>query len=650
MRTANRKLVFFLWIILMFLTSLTNDFFSIKFFIPIGIVTFCVTVLLGYQISLRVFSLKFVIQLWTILLWIEIFWSIALVKYWNNAKGIFAPFVIFICILCILACIQTHYYHVFFFKICKYIKENTSIMYGILFSVIVRLPQFGTLAKWDAQIYSYCASLAYEKFDFTWRTFFDYFAIATHTSWGYISAYGILEMLFPHKDYTNSLWGLLLSIITLIIIYEIAKKMTEKSNILAALVAVFVTMTPIFAGTYTYFTLDFGIPCFFFALILAYITNCNLWITFFSIILCLIKEPVGIILTAGVIIYNFVRHMNKKCSLREKIRNCIKDEKNYALASGILLFFVGFTLLKVRFSAPFSITAGSGNAIGFFTINIPYIIVKVKQLIFVNFSWLSIGLILILGLYMKKCNIKVDGRIWSVILGTILYTIFMFLYYTYAIPRYSILIYMTINMVAGIFIIASKLKIKSKILILECLIMAFGVQTYFDCDLLMEKVFPTVSTGKSNICNTSITENYLGDYIVYNYKYSYLDNVILQVLVDTGYDGGQDIYILGKDYDSYVGGNKTLAPIFFDKNKKKWTYYKGENSIYVETRDESVLLDDSEEKADDAIIISIPYYQFDGGEAIQNVQIVYDIVDIGRSETFYGDAEYWIARRRTNNE
>lgn len=643
----NDKITVPMWIAIMITAFIAKDYILGVGEVILVIIIVGSTYYLGQQILLNRFSSKISGELVIINTICLLFMIPSLYRCFNLIKSIKFVLSFFVCILFIWLLLLVKWWKNWILLFNSYFTQNLYMLFGIGFAILLRIPQFGTIPKWDAQIYSYCLSDACINFDYTIDKFFRYFSIASHTSWGYTFLSSIVEFWSPFSNYTLSILGILLSILTFAAIYETSKSMGNMSPLFAMLSAIVVTTTPIFSGTYTYYTLDFGVACLFFILIFFWIKKLELLTLFFSVLFCLTKEPVGIIFVAGLLIYNILKCYRRNRNIKSFFYALFHEPSNYSFVASILLCLSGFIkIYQNSKQATWGLVQQEGKTINYFDWNPNFMYIKSQQIMFINFAWLSIFLIFVLCVIVFVKKIRLNGEILSVLTGMILYIIFSLLYYTYAIPRYNIIIYMIINFIACylICVVIQNVQLRSTLMILLSLL--FSIQTYFNIDFIMLNTFPVVSTGKYALCNTSIDQDYLGDYIVYNYMYSYFDSMILTILEDVGYTGQEDIFVMGADSDSFVGGSKILAPIYFDKMKEKWSLLPNSNTLYVKSCDESIWDDPETALADKALVIMIPYYKFDLYEQKTKMEERYEIRDQRKVETFYGNAEYWVLSRR----
>lgn len=642
----NRRITAPMWIVIMIAAFIAKDYIlGVGEVILVAIIvgsTYC----LGQEILLNRVSARISGELEIINMICLVFMIPSLYRCFKLINNIMFVLCFFVCVLYIWLLLFAKWRKNWISAARAYLFQNIYMLFGVGVAILLRLPQFGTIPKWDAQVYSYCLSDACINFDYTCDTFFRYFSIASHTSWGYVFFSSIVEFWSPFSNYTLSVLGIVLSILTFAAIYEISKYMGNMSPVFAMLSAIVVTTTPIFSGTYTYYTLDFGVACLFFILVFCWVKKYELLTLLFSILFCLTKEPIGILFVAGLLLYNIFKCYIRNRNFKGFFYALFHEPSNYSFAVSILLCLAGFIKIYLNSKQSTWGIEQQEGAIGYFDWNPYYMQIKGMQLVFINFTWLCICLIIVLSVLAVVKKVRLNYDIFSLIAGMFLHIIFSLLYYTYAIPRYNIIVYMIINYLVCYFICLVIQNAQFKCAIMILLSLLFSVQTYFNVDFIMQNIFPVVSTGKYLLCNTSIDQDYLGDYIVYNYMYSYFDNVILDILSDAEYTGQEDIFIMGTDDDSFVGGNKILSPIYFDKSKEKWSLLPNKNTLYVESRDENIWDDSEAELSDKALIIMIPYYKFDLYEEKAKIELRYDIKEQRTADTFYGNAEYWVLSRR----
>ena len=543
-------------------------------------------------------------------------------------------------------------------KIISVVKCYKYLIVVLLISLLIRLPQLGTPMRWDAQVYYGYLMTACDSFDFTLEAFWNGFRFAGHPSFAYVFLSAIFEFLYPKSMVSVEIFQILLALLAIFTFYKIFQKILKCSDFQLALATLIVSCSPMFLGTVTYYHLDFGI-----AVLTIFLVGSHLYkkyiMLIFSIFLLLFTKEIGIVVLFGYFsFYYLTKLITIKGNIFVKLKSIFRDPSFYIMAvlgiigAGYLIYTlfiqkIGWGTVEVISDASEDLVA-SPDMIGFFAFQKSYIIFKIKQLFTTNFIWLSIAimtLLFLIKLFMKnKVNFLKNPYIIGIFGAVLLTFIFYCVYITYPLLRYNLVIEVCVNLVLSLFILSLPSK-KFKYLLSCILIILFVGQAYLTIDPVMKQVNQRVETGQVPlVLSYPDPMDYFGDYMLYNYQYSYVDKGLRKILDEINYDEDTDVILCGDLRALFIGGNPEVPyKLKWNKSKEIFTYQSDENSIEITTK----ALDDLDELyrngqlKKSAVVIYIPYYQVDKETSIEKLRMYYETgklnkIDIG----IYGSMEY----------
>lgn len=511
------------------------------------------------------------------------------------------------------------------------IKKNKYLIILILITVLIRLPQMGTVIRWDSQVYYAHLQSACENFDFSFSSLFNGFRLAGHPTIGYASFLAILEFLMPGNIYNISISNLFLSIILVISVYKILAYFLKKENICTMFLSVCVSSLPIFLGTYTYYHMDFGVCIFFFMLLFCHIYKYYLWELFTGLLLIQSKE-VGVIVLGGYVLFFLVaKFISVKGAFIDRFRVIIKCKETWPLIGITLAGCIYMFLSITGILNGWQMTDSSGNAItemNYFSFDLKYILHKLKEIFILNFQWIVVIIIasLVPVNLLTRRNKKIDNYIWGILGSIVSYLLFSMIYITYPLPRYNIVIMMETVLVMCILIGDTFKKCFVQCFFCIIISMIFIIQSYFTIDPVSIKIFKNLNANGLPLLQTSLEDGYIGDYCVYNYQYSFLDKGIAKILSDIDYKGEIPLFIKNTADDLFLGGNRQFFPIYWDRMEEKWTYTISEYTIEI---NEQKIWDFTVDTLPETILlIDIPYYNdVNQDEYWENILTHYTIID-----------------------
>ena len=524
------------------------------------------------------------------------------------------------------------------FRYRKDIFRKRKIEFSILILLVVtasfRIVQFYGITRWDSYIYTGLLQKGCREFELTWESFFSYFNALSHPTCGYMAICAIGEFLFPQQMIGIHLVNLTLSLAAVYYLTRIFCILFPCNKlIINVLYAFAISNVPVFLGTFSYFQPDYGVAIFFVFVIYAYLSKHYIMAFFWTVILMESKES-GIIFAAGfwgtLIFWSFVNKIRQTQSKRLKTRILL-------LLGGsiVLLIVVGYIIMNSwgyggGISEMLKISSTGYNC---FDIRHPYIDEKAKQIFVLNFSWIYCCLIVIgiVGTIIKRKHIQIsEGYIvFPIAVSTIGYIVFELTYVSALLPRYDVVLQLSLALLAciGVDIVFKSISAKQIITILLSGLLL--CEAFLTIDPVTKHVFERMETGALSMIYTSegAKEN-VGDFLVYNYQYTFLDRAFDKLLREQSY-AGKDIFVYGYRAE-YAGGDN--YQIFWDAKKQERTYIASEDTIPINPdgkvyNDMNVLHKQliQHHKSTEAIMITCPVYPVDEEELIHKMSKVYEV-------------------------
>ena len=468
---------------------------------------------------------------------------------------------------------------------------ESSLFFALLICIIIRLPMLDVIPRWDAGEYYYRLGIACSNYDLSLIGFLDDFRLCGHSNLGFSFMMSFPEFLFPGNEIAMNSWNLILTTAFVYCLYWLFRKYWIKSTKwIAALGAVVVSSVPLFLGTFAYLNVDYCIVLVFIYMIYCDKRELNVLCMWNTVLLSQTKET-GVVLVAGYwglkLLKKCIIIASSKNSIRDKLKKLIKDKSLWIISFSGALYMVYVIYLGgfsewTQNSTDKSSLGWSNSGFNCFGYNPEYILYKLKQFGIMNFAWVwlaiivSLKIILMIRKIRKKSisdysKIKMDGEVGAIIA----YILFSCLYITYALPRYNIIIAVMIASVGVCFIVrcVGGKRNKKCGIILGCLLGIMVTQTFFNCDPVSRSVFKNVNIGYSKIIMSDYNNDYYGDALVTNYKYTWLDKAYDKLLNELKYRTGDIIMIPGQEWaGSFVGGNDASYHLYWDAQNKKRSF------------------------------------------------------------------------------
>lgn len=397
------------------------------------------------------------------------------------------------------------------------IKKNGNIIKGkkeliafLLLVIVLCYDEQWCQYKWDGLLYYLtCREL-------------DISSLSDLAIYGHISqTYGVLltviKSLLGNVGMSMYILNILLLVSSLCSVYGIVKVVIpSKNEYLYVLLLAIYAFAPSNLGMVCYYSLDFPLQCLF--PVVVYFTLKEYWVyqCVVACLFCFTKEPAVVIYFFFCVGVLFVDIIYKKKGFFE----CLKTPHYYYMAIPGVLWTITFKIL-----GPWS----AGN--GAFSLDMQYIINKLKVMYITNFNWLFVVFLLLNIMYAKKhCGklASTSGVVLPVFFSQIGFTIFSCVFKTVNHVRYLDITFFSLYILV-VLILAGMLleeKIINGTLLFAGICML--VSSYLTIDPITKIAFRTVDIGDTEMITTG--NNILGDGMIYNRQMMGMEEVMNEAI------------------------------------------------------------------------------------------------------------------------
>lgn len=437
-----------------------------------------------------------------------------------------------------------------------------------------------------------------------------------HVSQGYTIFALIGEYLFPDKVIGVRIINILLAFVAIYAFYKIVEKLfVNSSKLEKTLCTCLFAFSPMLLGMIQEINLDFAILCFFTCMVYAYMYKYEIWIIAFSILLCFSKEP-GVILYGMFIIGILTGRIIQQIKTNKKVQIMALITKDIILAAmgGVLWIALYFGNSNRGWIEQATTAEGTetslpaGTMLNTFAIDFDYILVRLKQMFLINFSWLIVALALIgalavLAFKRRTVKEKVSLEIvFSVIFSFIGFLIYSCFYVTWIHYRYLMVLLFYITFFYVVIYSCIKLHRYIKLTVTFVLLTLVTISDFVTIDPVSTRNFNSFGTGKTGIiipCVMSVGQDKIininrkelpgGDInnaALYNLEWSYFGRAFDNMLEELNYDSEKLILIHGEEnrINCYFGIYGKLTDSLYWNNQTKGlninTYDKYEGEEY----------------------------------------------------------------------
>lgn len=442
----------------------------------------------------------------------------------------------------------------------------------LLFVVLalLRLPQWGTLLQDDGYTYYSKLSAACATFSFDPNYLFTRFRLANHPTWGLAFLAAIPEFFLPGNTNSFLIFQTGVSLAASGCVFDLIRRHNGGREGTAFLGALVFGCSPMFLGMASYPSLEVGLSSFFFCVLWAYSRRYYL-LLLFSCVLTVTSKEFGIVLAFGFFVGAFIGEFRARTEtgFGRRLWAVIRTPRIglfcvTGLCMGVAILAYLLNPALSWFDLRTVLQNHNATHLGYVGWSWTYSLYKVAELVFVNFDWLLLLVaVACLVWHLVRRTGKLAPETTILMLGAlvagILYLLFSSLAVTYTLPRYSLVTELIVAFCA-ILLLVQTLSLPRQRIACAVLAVLLGVQGYFCIDPVMKWFYPEVSTGGIPMARASQADGrHMGDYMVYNYQYSYLRRGLREIFRQ--YDPSEyDLVVLDRDgwiYLTYLYWNGT---------------------------------------------------------------------------------------------
>ena len=477
--------------------------------------------------------------------------------------------------------------------------------------------QSGQMYRWDSLDYAQQILTMAQQFDFTLSSLqaINY----GHISMGFAAVYEYAYFLFLENANCLIWMNLIMGILTGISVYFILKEYYPKrKKRYLVLAACMVVVMPLFYGVNGIISTDYIMTNFFVYFLLAHKKKYRVMQVVTAFIMIMTKETAVVLLAVFSFCYIFFEMAERKSKPKYKIimedgisffpvilwgvilltkqnsmwldRERILDVK--VIGIGILFLVIGifvllllyikwnkniikffqylmcgmmivgmlFAVLYPKVEAAYG-TMERINSVGF--LSVAYIALRIKNLFLLDFQWIYWCIIVVF----LVIDIKREGRIWkdkhvlALSMAVFMFVIVHCIYLTYTHPRYFQPVVLLIGMYAAILLMTYKKTIAVNVMAITA-ILSFG-QNFVGIDPISKFAYETVDTGNGDLLTAAYCKKELSysDACVYNFEYTYLNQLLLQFVQDVR-PGERTVFLMEHVTYPYSNGKRAKYAVW----------------------------------------------------------------------------------------
>ena len=476
-------------------------------------------------------------------------------------------------------------------------KDLVFILLLLVISLCLRLPMYGTFQRWDSGEYFYRIGEACYNYDFTFDKFLNGFNICSHINYGFSGLVGTFMFIAPYSYRVINVVQIICGILAVICLYTILKKKWLLSGRRAFAGALMISMIPIYLGLSTYLTPDFFIFIFFVYALFFQTLGYHIAEGFMMILMVFCKENCALIVLGyyGMsILYTFFKG---KAGIKDRFIRVIRSSSFWVAAATACMFLGAFLMVNDKW------VADSGNAEKAFVYSRVFIIIRIKQMFFTHFSVIMTMLSLVAMFvivfkirkklserklfsddYMKSLFGLMAAMAFVFLMGVIFHTAITARYDIYFVGCLGIFMLILLNILC-LYYENKKISVLYYV-ITGILSVLFMIESFISIDPLARHWFKQLDLGKGyTISYESEYQDYMGDSLVYNYQYSWMDKAFDALLKDMDYTADKGVYFPFSQYDSGSGihfaGNGRFYRVAWDSDRKERCYYLKDDDSYT---------------------------------------------------------------------
>lgn len=548
----------------------------------------------------------------------------------------------------------------------KYTKTDTYTLIIVGVCLIMRLPMFTQIQRWDGGVYYAVLHTASVAFDFSFDSVWNYFRLASHPTFSYTFFMLIGEFLFPAKVTGVLLVVLVMTAAALVCIYRMMRGYWCRMPDFPALIfTLLVSVIPLFLGTSSYINVDYTLIIFFIFLTYAEYREEKIMMAFWTVALMLNKET-GWVIAAGYYMVYLIKLWKKAKSkkIRKKIAIVCSDGIVRVMIAGMLVvcaymirqggltgwYGVGTT---GNLFASAEMIAEKGISVNAFGIYPAYIVHRLAQIFVLNFMWIPTLIIIISSVVIisqPKKKRKTIRNISGMVGALILFVLFSVLYIVEALSRYTVfstVILWLLALVLLYFVLSPKLSGEIMMGLSIVMGMLLIVQNFIYIDPLSNLVFDRLSSGRGTMLSTNMDVSYYGDTLVNNYRYAYLDKLFDKMLTDADYNEEKQVVLWPSNEDQSYISSMFNYYLGWNTEKEKRVII-AEDTLQGETPViplNTITLEEIQQGAElgrETILYFLPYYERDEEMYLSSLRTYYHISERKEISNWGGSLVYYI--------
>lgn len=513
-----------------------------------------------------------------------------------------------------------------------HVDQYTLVLWGAALCFFLTIAhQAGGMYRWDSLDYCSQVNSMLQAFDFTFSNLATVFT--GHISMGFVFVYELGLLLFGgnpnHLIYTNGILGILVEACIYFMLKDLFPGKRKGRLVLATC---FVMVMPLFFGVNGCISTDYIMACFFIFFLYAHLKDYRILQLVCASILITTKETAAVLLCAFCFAFLFIelprkRKTERMAFIRRELINVLPvgvwflilattNKAGFLKAEMLLNWKVLVLLLtavlilvlviyacytrRLRIHIPafglvscgvilagLCVSVFSGpvegqygmiegvNSIGL--AGMGYVLIRLKNIFLLNFQWLYWLYIVGLLLFVLRTGKKPykSSYIYAILVTILGFVAVHCVFVTYAHPRYFQPVVLLVGWMGAVLALAHKERV---VYIAMFAIMALSfVQNFAGIDKVAETAYVAVSTGEETMITTSYfrKEAAYTDAIVYNYEYTYLNDILREFVSDI--NPQEDTLLLMPDVAyPYMKSNRSRYVVWgtlWYNNAAKEVYY-----------------------------------------------------------------------------
>ena len=536
----------------------------------------------------------------------------------------------------------------------------------LLASVLVlRIPLIQDMQRWDGGLYYSCIYDCVHDFSFSFDYLWNGMRFAGHPTIMFCFFSMLGEFITHGSPVGVGIVYTVMSAAAMVCLYRLfLRDDSEAGKASAVIFMLLIQCVPLFWGTVSYVNPDYMYLLLFIYFWYAHVNEEYVLCMFWMLSMFQTKE-LGIVIVAGYVAGHALSILLDKMALRDRVAALFKDYLIIIALINVVIMFVYYRFQGTLGS--WEITTGEsfkwfvsmneiqarGTDVNAFGIYPKYMACKVLQLFVINFNWIAT-----LGIIISCIKLKKDGEAIirkhsiSVAVSMFGFATFGVFFITFAILRYNVFFHVMLWYVCFTMVYrAFGKKLLARRVVCALIGILLCVQTFFYIDPLTNLVFLRVDSGKGKIVASEMRKRYFGDTLINNYRYSYIDGLLNELLTDIDYSGNTKIVCFDPLIDTskirYLDDGKEIG---WNTRTHKRVLLQGDNNpdvCNIDTVDydtiiaaDTGLIDDQ----DELIIYFMKYIDVDEDATINELRTRYDVSDVRQLENWGGTLDYYVLK------